>query len=632
MFTDNHRRYLQNLLRHIEHEAQEAVDLLRNDEDPDALFPRYRHLPPPERIDALRAHQARLRAAMRRFMDAHGIGYLGEAGVEAGWAFETRLALVRNAAYELRPRYLRGYGELDAQGEQQCRALAAELDMLLTAMGGELRHGPLRLPEGGTDDALLAALAEIVERHRLFEYRSRVETLLARERGDRVEVALLGRVSSGKSSLVNAMLGRELLPVGAVPVTAVVTRIRHGAALEAHTLDADGQVQAIDAARLHDYVDESGNPGNRRRLREVDIRVPAPLLEPGIVLTDTPGLGSLHAHASAHALDYLPRCDLGIVAIDAAATLMPQDLDLLRALRDGGAEWLVALTKADTVAPEALAQQRRYLRGALAEALQADVSVAAISVRPGHRTGLDAWLRETLQPMLERTNARAAERRRQRVAELAARVRATLQQALAERPAAAHDDDAGTGRDQGDLLAALDDTHRRLHDLVRTLAERGARVIVDETAAQTPAGIALRADDLGARAATLADAVVRDAMAGLRTIADRLGPDVAARVLRGVPPFAANLPKALSLSSGAVPWPLRQALLRRRLRDALGDPLRHDFDVYASGLNDWLDQVVRELRRAALAVPGHGTVTPAADHDTLRADLQRLDALLGATA
>jgi GTP-binding protein EngB required for normal cell division len=631
MFTANHRRYLQNLLRHIEREAQEAMGLLESGEDPEALFPRYRHFPPPERIDALRAHQARLRAAMRRFMDAHGIHHPGEAGVEAGWAFETRLALARNAAYELRPRYLRGYGELDAQGEQQCRALAAELDMLLTAMGGELRHGPLRLPEGGTDDALLAALAEIVERHRLFEYRSRVETLLARERGDRVEVALLGRVSSGKSSLVNAMLGQALLPVGAVPVTAVVTRIRHGAALEAHSLDADGQVQAIDDGRLHDYVDESGNPGNRRRLREVDIRLPVALLEPGIVLTDTPGLGSLHAHASAHALDYLPRCDLGIVAIDAAATLMPQDLDLLRALRDGGAEWLVVLTKADTVAPEALAQQQRYLQGALAEALQAEVSIAAVSVRPGHRTALDAWLRETLQPMLERTSARASERRRQRVAELAARVRATLQQALAERPDATHGDDAATGPDQGDLLATLDDTHRRLHDLVRTLAERGAQVIVDEAATQTPAGITLRADDIGARAATLADAVVRDATAGLRAIAERLGPDVAAQVLRGVPPFAASLPETPTFPSGTLPW-LRQALLRRRLRDALGEPLQHDFDVYASGLGDWLEQAVRELRRTALAMPDHGSGVPAADRDTAGADLRRLDALLGTAA
>lgn len=44
----------------------------------------------------------------------------------------------------------------------------------------------------------------------------------------------------------------------------------------------------------------------------------------------TPGLGSLLAHTSAHALDYLARCDVGIAAIDATVTLTlaPHDLDL----------------------------------------------------------------------------------------------------------------------------------------------------------------------------------------------------------------------------------------------------------------------------------------------------------------
>jgi predicted GTPase len=84
---------------------------------------------------------------------------------------------------------------------------------LLDAMAGDLRRGPLQLPPDGSGDALFDRLAGIVERHRLLEYRRRVETLLAREQGDRVGVALLGRVSSGKSSLINAMLGQSLLPV-----------------------------------------------------------------------------------------------------------------------------------------------------------------------------------------------------------------------------------------------------------------------------------------------------------------------------------------------------------------------------------------------------------------------------------
>ncbi|MEO7067258.1 MAG: dynamin family protein [Rhodanobacter sp.] len=627
MFTDNHRRYLQNLLRHVEQEVQEAVDLL-HEGDQNALFPRYRNFPAAERIDALHAHQTRLRATMRRFMDTQHIAYPGDSIIEAARGYEARLLMVRNAAYELRPRYVRGYGVLDSDAEQACRAFAAELGLLLDVMASELRREPLQLAADGGGDVLLNLLVGIVERHRLLEYRSRLETLLAREQGDRVEVALLGRVSSGKSSLINAMLGQSLLPVGAVPVTTVVTRIRYGKTVDVRTVGIDGHVQAIEANELPDYVDESGNPGNRRRLREVDIRVPSVLLEPGIVLADTPGLGSLHAHASAHALDYLPRCDLGIVAIDAAATLTPQDLDLLGALRDGGAEWVVVLTKADTVTPEALLQQRNYVEASVTEAMQTSTHITAISVHPEHKADLDAWLKDTLQPVLEHTEAQAETRRQRRIAELAGRVRVTLQQALAEQPMAAHDDNDNADRNQGSLLATLDDAQRRLHDLVRSLAERGVSVTVEEIITQTPAGATLAAHDLSAHAAILADTVVRDAVAELRAIAAQIGPDTAPHILRGVPTFAASLPESVVVLSGRGPSLLREPGLRRRLHAALNVSVQNDMDVYANSLNNWLDRAVRELRRAALAVPELGAVTTGADHNTLHADLRQLEALL----
>lgn len=629
MFTDNHRRYLQNLLRHVEHEVQEAVELL-HDGDPEALFPRYRDFPAQERIDALHAHQARLRTAMRRFMDTYRIAYPGDSAIEVVRGYEARLAMVRNAAYELRPRYVVGYGPLESDDEQACRALAAELGVLLDAMAGELRREPLRLFANGSGDVLLDALTGIVENHQLLEYRSRVEALLARGRGDRVEVALLGRVSSGKSSLVNALLGQPLLPVGAVPITSVVTRLRHGDSVEVHALDIDGHMQAIAPDALHDYIDETGNPGNRRRLREVDVSFPAPILEQGIVLTDTPGLGSLHASASAHALDYLPRCDLGIVTIDAAATLTPQDLDLLRALRDGGADWLVVLTKADTVAPDALNQQRRYVAQALGEALQTPVDVATVSVQAAWRNGLDIWRDNVLRPALEYTAARAGARHQHRVAELALRLRASLRQSLAELPAA--QPSMTEARDHGSTLASLDEIQRRLHGLVRDLAERGAAVIIEETVMQAAAGVAVTADHLSSRAANLADAVVRDVLAELHGIADHSGHPGATTALRGVPAFAVTLASArVPTGVGLKLW--RWPLLRRRLRSRWGEELRRGFDAYATDLNRWLDHATRQLRHyTAEAFEDRAAPIAVTDRSVLATDLHQLDTLLADTA
>lgn len=626
MLTDNHRRYVYNLLRHVEREITAAIVQLHGD-DGGALFHEYRNFPSPERIDVLRTHLERLRAAMRRFMDGQHIDYHHDDLIEASWSFQTRLGLLRNALYDLRPGNLRGYGEISPEDEQACRALSAELVMLLNTMAGELDREPLRVPNGN-DDALLATLVQIVERHRLFEYRSRVEALLGREQGDRVEVALLGRVSSGKSSLVNALLDHSLLPVGATPVTTVVTRIRYGERIEVLATDLDGRCETISPEDLRLYVDEAGNPGNRKRLREVDIRFPHPVLQQGIVLADTPGLGSLHTHASAHALDYLPRCDLGIVAIDVSATLMPQDLDIVRALRDASAEWLIVLTKADTVSAEALSQQRHYVTQALSEALQTSVSVSAVSVQAEHHSALDAWAHGVLRIAVDEAAAKAGARQQQRMIDLARLVQIALQQALKALPSASAKRE---GRHAA-VLANLDDAYPRLHSLVRTLAERGPEVIVREMATETPAHRILRPDDVSGRAATLADAVVRDGLKTLRQAAEGMDAAAIAQVLRGAPPFAISTSDPWRLSSGWGPGWLRRPLLRRRLQQSCAQPLRESFEAYANILNHWLDQSVRELRRRAMEsasdVPRYGGI----DAAVVREDLNRLTALLGEAA
>jgi hypothetical protein len=50
------------------------------------------------------------------------------------------------------------------------------------------------------------------------------EGLMAKLAEDRFTVALLGQFKRGKSSLLNAIIGRNLLPTGIVPLTNVITK------------------------------------------------------------------------------------------------------------------------------------------------------------------------------------------------------------------------------------------------------------------------------------------------------------------------------------------------------------------------------------------------------------------------
>ena len=55
---------------------------------------------------------------------------------------------------------------------------------------------------------------------------AQVKTLLEKLDDEDVTVAVIGQFKRGKSALSNRILGEDVLPVGIVPITSAVTRVR----------------------------------------------------------------------------------------------------------------------------------------------------------------------------------------------------------------------------------------------------------------------------------------------------------------------------------------------------------------------------------------------------------------------
>ena len=62
-------------------------------------------------------------------------------------------------------------------------------------------------------------------------------------------------------------------------------------------------------AFLARYVTEKENPENRRGVARVEVAHPASILARGVVLIDTPGIGSTFRHNTSTTLSFLPQCD-----------------------------------------------------------------------------------------------------------------------------------------------------------------------------------------------------------------------------------------------------------------------------------------------------------------------------------
>src|SRR5262245_3728675 len=160
----------------------------------------------------------------------------------------------------------------------------------------------------------LAVLADLVGQYGLAvldPLRQACEELSADE--PPLDVAVLGQFKSGKSSLLNTVLGEAVFPVGALPVTAVITCASAGQEQLVRVTHQDGSVEEVMVARIAEFVTEAGNSGNRRQVAVVDVFTPALGDWPGVRLVDTPGLGSVYAHNTAATQAWMPYVAVALV-------------------------------------------------------------------------------------------------------------------------------------------------------------------------------------------------------------------------------------------------------------------------------------------------------------------------------
>ncbi len=440
MFNESQQRYLVSRLRSIDEMLSEASERL--EPAGGRAFATIKPDATPAQRKVLGDYLAQLRFALKRFMLAQQLR--DERTPTSGlWSFRTSIEFALIAVEELRPKYWRGYGDVDAESAAAAERFAAELTTLLRRIEGYLVRGEggglaARLAELGAareELKLLRELERIIFSHGLTELRASLEVLVERAASSRFEIAVLGRVSAGKSSLLNWWLGRALLPTGVTPVTAVPTRIVHGDTARARikTATAAGSSLEVPLEQLDAYVTERGNPGNAKRVLELLVETPAERLRGGICLVDTPGLGSLATSGAAQTLEYLPRCDLGILLVEAGAPVSQEDVDVARAVLDGGSDLLLVVSKADQLSSADLQQALAYVREQFQSRLAIPLSPQPVSCI-GAQTRLAAeWFERELAPRLADHHEQASRILRRKIAALRESVIAVLAARLAPK-------------------------------------------------------------------------------------------------------------------------------------------------------------------------------------------------------
>ena len=224
-----------------------------------------------------------------------------------------------------------------------------------------------------------------------------------------LRIAVFGRFKAGKSSFLNHLLGRDILPVGVVPVTSVVTEIGYGPEERAVARYLDGRTAELPLQSIRDLIAEAENPGNRKRVALVSVELPLLRRHAGIRLVDTPGLESVFTHNTDASLSWLPNVGLAIVAIGVDPPLSQRDIELIRNLQQFTPKVSVLLTKVDILTAAERTEVETFVRTQLSRSFAAPPVLFSYSNRHGYeelrREVEDRVLLGTLRDFSEQRSA-----------------------------------------------------------------------------------------------------------------------------------------------------------------------------------------------------------------------------------
>jgi GTP-binding protein EngB required for normal cell division len=403
--NSNHERRLSVTCRHIDKLLADMESSL-NVSTSKLAFPQYMSDLSPAQRRVIEDYIGRIRAQLIRVLDGQGMER-PPAEIPVSRSLHVNLTFVDIAAEELKPEYMGGYGQVPPAAAVELNGIAGELQGLVRQLDQYVTRGSKenleqrleRLEQTGDEVPLLKKLESVISEHGLVEFRSTLSMILDRLEDNSFEIAIFGRVSSGKSSLLNAILGTDVLPVGVTPITAVPTRLVYGDSPIVHVWFANRTPEQFDISQLPQFVAEQLNRGNEKHVTRIVVQIPSARLKEGIAFVDTPGLGSLATRGAAETLAYLPRCDLGVVLIDAGSTLTPDDLQTIQILYDAAIPANVLLSKADLLTLEDRSQVIAYVKEHIKEQLNLDLPVHAVSVISGSEDLLTHWFEQDISPL-----------------------------------------------------------------------------------------------------------------------------------------------------------------------------------------------------------------------------------------
>jgi hypothetical protein len=335
-------------------------------------------------------------------------------------------------------------------------------------------------------------------------------------------------------------------------------------------------------------------------------------------------LGSLAVAGAEETIAYLPRCDLGIVLIDASAGLTQDDLVVVQALYQAGASAMILISKADLFRIADRQQMISYVKANLLDQLRVDPPVHAVSVFGADAAMCDRWFESELRPFLTQHQELAIISQKRKIGALREAVMGALERRLqsssetvtvgttgvsTEATEALRNGDLILERAQGECFFLTRKIAKMQRAIIDVAAQRIAAALI-ESGHTDPGSIfsetlkSLIAEPVAATLwsiertrSALAKAVETAASASEWSVPDEL-PKPAGMPMLDVNEISQKIviekPRILSLFGKNV----LASQVRRKLESEFDRQLLEFLSLYANRLRRWMEQSINALRNA----------------------------------
>ena len=210
------------------------------------------------------------------------------------------------------------------------------------------------------------------------------EELLAK--GD-FNLAVCGKVKNGKSSLINALIGRRILPECNDVATSRVFKISNAKTDSFYLVYSNGDKKEITLSELTKYgsqakIDTTGEESSDKVIAYIQVNTPIDFLPEGVSIIDTPGIGSTYPQHTAITKQYLKYADASLFVMN-PTPLENVEISFLKEIVEISPSIIFVTTKTDLsgnqVVDDAIRRNKELIANAIGNKLVWDIEMLRMS-------------------------------------------------------------------------------------------------------------------------------------------------------------------------------------------------------------------------------------------------------------